>query len=483
MTSTLNRTEDGFVHQGNDGLGLGLTTIAAIPSSSSVPGENTVFDVCIVGAGFAGLIAARELSLRNRSVLIIEARDRIGGRTFTTEVENEKYEIGGSWVHWSQPHIWTELTRYGFSISETTGAVADQVSILVDNGSRLEKRSMTELLPQICHVMNKYSDVDGVHGRMVLPLPHDPLTEFELVQKYDQFSMQDRLDQLADLFKDKKELYEVMDAYLSMNSQCRLSESGFLDHLRWWALGDYDTCRLFDKTSRYKITQGTSALAQAILRDCRNVKLLFSTPITSIHRTDDHRVAIHAQNGQIYTARTSIITIPLNVLQHIEFSPALQPEKQRVINERQCRGGSKFAVKLAKPIGNWNAYAPYPSPITMAFTDDAEGTTIIAFGMEDLLDIRDFNAVQRELRRFLPDIEIKYVVGHDWRQDSLAGGTWSWYRAGQMTSNLQALQAHDPPIFFASSDTASGWRGFIDGAIESALTTVRHVQRYLREQL
>jgi monoamine oxidase len=480
MASTSNRTQDGFVHRGNNEFQSGMVTDAAM--TSSPPAQNTIFDVIIVGAGFAGLIATRELSLDNRSVLIIEARDRIGGRTFTTEVENEKYEMGGTWVHWSQPHVWTELTRYGFSISETKGVVADRFSALLENGSQLKFLSMNELLPQMCEIMNKYSDVDGVQGRTVLPLPHDPLSAIEVVETYDKLSMQDRLDQIAELFNNNKDLYEIMDAYLSMNSQCRLSESGFIDHLRWWALGDYDTSRLFNKTSRYKITEGTTALAQAIFRDCRNVNLLLSMPIVSVNRTDNNNVTIRTQNGEVFTARSTIITIPLTALGNTEFSPALQPEKQRVINEGQCRGGNKFSVKLETPIGNWTGYAPYPSPITMAFTDDEEGTTIIVFGMEDLLDIQDFDAVQRELRRFLPDIKIKYIVGHDWRNDSFIGGTWGWYRPGQMTSNLLALQAHEPPIFFASSDTANGWRGFIDGAIESGLTTVRHVRHYLNEQ-
>jgi monoamine oxidase len=475
-----NRTQDGFVHRGNRSLEHGLITSSAV--TSSLPLQNTNFDVIVVGAGFAGLIAARELSLRNRSVLIIEARDRIGGRTFTTEVENEKYEVGGSWIHWSQPHVWTELTRYGLTITETKGVVADRFSALLDNGSRLKFLSMTEFLPQICEAMNKYSDVDGNQGRTVLPLPHNPLTAIEAVQTYDQLSMQDRLDQISESFNNNKELYEIMDAYLSMNSQCKLSDSGFMDHLRWWALGDYEACRLFDKTSRYKINEGTSTLAQAILDDCRNVKLLLSTPIVSVNRTNDNHVTICTQNGQVFTARTTIITIPLNTLQKIEFSPPLQAEKQRAITEGQCRGGSKFSVKLEKPVGNWSGYAPYPSPITMAFTDDEEGTIIIAFGMDDLLDIQDFDAVQRELSKFLPDIQIKYVVGHDWRSDSFIGGTWGWYRPGQMTSNLLTLQKNEPPIFFASSDSANGWRGFIDGAIESGLTTVRHVERYLCEQ-
>jgi monoamine oxidase len=473
----MNRTQDGFIHRADNGLENGLMTTAAVMSTWTKTTTN--FDVIIVGAGFTGLMAARELSLQNRSVLIIEARDRIGGRTFTTELEDQKYEMGGSWIHWSQPYIWTEVTRYGLSISETKGATADRISLLLDNGSKLKDVSMTDLLPQLCEVMNNYSDVDGVQGRTIFPLPYEPFAAKENIQIYDQLSMQDRLDQISVSFDKSTEMYQIMDAYLSMNSQGKLSEGGFIDHLRWWALGDYETCRLFDKTSRYKISEGTSALAQAILDDCRNVKLLLSTPIVSVNRSDDNNVTIRTQDGQLFTARTTIITIPLNALHNIEFSPSLKVDKQRAIAEGQCRGGSKFAIKLEKPIGNWSGYAPYPNPITMAFTDDEEGTIIIVFGADDLLDIRDINAVQRELSKFLPDSKIKYIIGHDWRKDSFVGGTWSWYRPGQISSNLLPLQAHEPPLFFASSDSANGWRGYIDGALESGLSTVRQVEHYL----
>lgn len=477
-----NRTTDGFVYHGNGELENGLMITAASPlSSSSSQAANTHFDVIIIGAGLTGLIAARELSLRNRKVLIIEARDRIGGRTFTTEVDNEKYEIGGTWVHWSQPHIWTEITRYGLSVVETKGATADRLTLLLDNGSRLKETSMTEVLADICDAMNRYSNVDGAYGRTVLPLPYDPLAANETTQIYDQLSMQDRLDQISTTLS--KEMYETMDAYLAMNSQCKLSESGFIDHLRWWILGDYETLRLFDKTSRYKIRQGTSALAKAILDDCRDIQLLFSTSVASIHRTDDNNVTVHTQNGQIFTGRSTIITIPLNTLYKTEFIPPLKPEKQRVINERQCRGACKFAVKLEQPIGNWSGYAPYPNPLNMAFTDGEEGSIIIGFGMEDLLDVRDFDSVKRELSKFLPDIKVKHLIAHDWRSDPLADGTWGWYRPKQVTSNLLTLQENEPPLFFASSDTANGWRGFMDGAIESGLNIVRHVEKYFNENL
>ncbi len=61
-------------------------------------------DVIVVGGGFAGVTAAREAALRGRSVLLLEGRERLGGRTWTAEWHGHATEYGGAWVHWHQPH-------------------------------------------------------------------------------------------------------------------------------------------------------------------------------------------------------------------------------------------------------------------------------------------------------------------------------------------------------------------------------------------
>ena len=50
-------------------------------------------------------------------VLLLEARERIGGRTMTTAISGHTVELGGTWVHWHQPHVWAELTRYGIGVT------------------------------------------------------------------------------------------------------------------------------------------------------------------------------------------------------------------------------------------------------------------------------------------------------------------------------------------------------------------------------
>ena len=75
------------------------------------------YDVIVLGAGFAGLTAARELSHRGLSVAVLEARDRIGGRTWLAERLGMDLELGGGWVHWVQPYVWAELGRYGLGVT------------------------------------------------------------------------------------------------------------------------------------------------------------------------------------------------------------------------------------------------------------------------------------------------------------------------------------------------------------------------------
>lgn len=63
------------------------------------------FDAIVIGAGFAGITAARELRAQGRRTLLLEARDRIGGHTWTDTFLGELIERGGTWVAQSQPHI------------------------------------------------------------------------------------------------------------------------------------------------------------------------------------------------------------------------------------------------------------------------------------------------------------------------------------------------------------------------------------------
>lgn len=90
-------TTEGFLWTSEQSI-TGLDTDAVVTSTNSL---NDTYDVVVVGAGFAGLTAARDLAATGRHrVLLVEARDRIGGRTWTAKALGEAFEMGGTWVHW-----------------------------------------------------------------------------------------------------------------------------------------------------------------------------------------------------------------------------------------------------------------------------------------------------------------------------------------------------------------------------------------------
>ena len=105
---------------------------ASTPQGAARSATQTDYDVNVVGGGFSGVTAARDLSRSGHRTLLLEARNRIGGRTFDTHFGDQHVELGGTWVHWTQPHVWNEVTRYGLEIKETPGATTEHMIVMVD---------------------------------------------------------------------------------------------------------------------------------------------------------------------------------------------------------------------------------------------------------------------------------------------------------------------------------------------------------------
>jgi hypothetical protein len=105
-------SRDGYCWTKKDGLKAGVPTIGLINPPTNVTDENVNYDVVVIGAGYCGLTAARNAALEGLRVLLLEGRDRIGGRSWSTNLDGYPYEMGGTWVHWGQSNTWREMMRY-----------------------------------------------------------------------------------------------------------------------------------------------------------------------------------------------------------------------------------------------------------------------------------------------------------------------------------------------------------------------------------
>src|SRR5258708_39178458 len=85
--------------------------------------DNT-HDVVVVGAGMAGLTAARALAEAGLKVLVVEAQDRIGGRIWTRHVGDEAIELGAEFIHGRPPELWALIEEAGLGADERGGGHA-----------------------------------------------------------------------------------------------------------------------------------------------------------------------------------------------------------------------------------------------------------------------------------------------------------------------------------------------------------------------
>lgn len=430
---------------------------------STRSGSTPDYDAVVIGAGFAGATAARQLSSSGLRVLLLEARPRVGGRTFTSDVEGHEVELGGAFVHWFQPHVWAEITRYGLEIEEPT-PTGPQRSAWVASGKL--KQGTREDIGLLGFKAAGFFYYDA---RAVFPRPHDPLL-VPAVAELDKLSVRDRLEGVG-LTDDQK---AVMEGIFGSSCHCSLGEASLVEMLRWYTLSGSSLQNALDVTARYTIRGGTRKLIQGILADAK-AELKLSTPVKAI-RQRDGEVVITTEEDETVSARAVVVTVPLNVLSSIKFSPPLSAGKRGIASEGHAGRGVKLHIKIGGQVGDFSGVAPWPAPLSSLSTEysDPDGTVLTAFGPSGkLLDINDDRAVQDAVRQLLPEAEVVWAVGYDWNVDPYSRGTWCVYRPGQMTRYLRELQRPEGRVFYAGGDNAKGCRGFIDGAIESGLRASR----------
>lgn len=414
-------------------------------------------DVIVVGAGFAGLTAARELTRQGLKVHVVEARHRIGGRTWLDHRLGRDLEIGGTWVHWTQPYVWAELKRYGIG---TVASPEPQRAFWWAGGARQEgdPAGLLELI-------GTYNAAFVQESRRYFPEPFRPLSTGDF-KAIDHISVQDRIREQFPAGTER----DVLESFWALNFNGPLDEAALTQALRWVALANGDWAVNFEACATYKIQGGTAALAGAILQDVR-AAVDFGFVVSGIS-DDGGVVSVSSTDGRTVTAMTAIVTVPLHALGAVDFEPPLPPAQAEGVRRGQVSRGVKVWIRLRGEHAPFVALGNADWPLNFfqaEYTLDGD-TIVVGFGPDaSKIDAGDAAAVQAQLVRLVPDAVVQEVATHDWVADPLAGETWPMHRTGFLANHLAALQAGHGNVLFAGSDIANGWGGFIDGAIESGM--------------
>jgi monoamine oxidase len=415
-------------------------------------------DVVVVGGGLAGVTAAREAALRGRSVMLLEARDRLGGRTWTSDWAGNSIEYGGAWVHWHQPHTWSEITRAGLGV--ILSDEAELASWYVDGDRRSAAIDERDAIAQ--RGWDRF--VEGV--RDALPNPHDPLYAIDRLAVFDRLSISERLEGLE---LDREER-DVLAAELESLAHAPLEDAGAVSVLRWHALSGYSLALTQYAGGRVTIAGGTRALLDSIASVAPFERRLRTTVAAVRQRAD--RVEVETQDGAGLAARAAVVTVPINALGAIEFVPELSESKRRAIALGQASRGVKIFIRARGEPRLQNSIRPgHPFGYLATEMLLGDGTQLlIGFGPDaERCDASDLKRVQHQLDDLLPGYEVLDATAHDWLADPCSRGTWAIHRAGWYEHHHAAMRQPEGRVLLAGADLADGWAGFIDGAIESGL--------------
>jgi monoamine oxidase len=420
------------------------------------------FDVAIVGAGAAGLAAAAELSRHGRSVCVLEARDRIGGRIFTRDEPDlpVPLELGAEFVHGKAP--------------ATVQWLAKRTTTLVDAAQNHWMLRAGKLRPSD----DLFAELKAQLGKA---RPRHDLPFAEFLAGPARRHLRPQLREFALLLI---EGYDAADA-------ARVSTLATIDE---WCGGGAADAATFRPQGGYASL--LSALAGALDRE--HVRVELGTIVREVRWKRGAVTIVATQRGRAHevVARTAIVTLPLGVLQlppqapnGVRFVPALSA-KQKALAGLATGPVVKLLLRFRQPF--WEQldagryadaaffhapHAPFPTFWTML----PARTSLLAAWAAGPAAARLAGVGEAEIVRTALDCLATLFGGnercgadfegahlHDWQADPFACGAYSYLVAGGGKAREQLARPLVNTLFFAGEAAETGGAsGTVAGALES----------------
>jgi monoamine oxidase len=447
-------------------------------------------DAIVVGAGVAGLTAADRLVAAGRDVIVLEARDRVGGRTLTVDVPDVpglRVDSGGQWVGPAQHALLAELKRFGLTTIDQSGGGQDLVSL----GGRLSR--YTGATPKlgaltVIDVGLALRRFEKLAATVALDRPWaTPDAEVLDGQTFETWILRHcRTSRGREFFRICCEaVFATEPANLSLLHALFYSLSGGgLEHLISTEGG----------AQHARVDGGMQQLSENLASELGD-RVRLDEPVSAI--AHDGTVVRVTTNRGTHVASRVIVAVPPTLAGRLHFEPAM-PSARDALTQRMPQGSvikchAVYDRPFWRDAGLSGEAAGDTAPVKVVFdgTPPEHGSpgVLVAF-IEGADAIRLSSASADERRAEVLDVLAHYVgdaarrptafVERDWGAELYTRGCYGAHLPpGAWTQVGTALREPVGPIHWAGTETAERWCGYIDGAITSGERAAAEVDALL----
>jgi len=430
-------------------------------------------DVLIIGAGAAGLAAAHDLTNAGLRVVVVEARDRIGGRICThfDSVESFPVELGAEFLHGKSPELLSLLREAHLSFEQVSG-----------NYWYLRRG-------QFVDSSGFWKAVSGLMSKMK--------------DRINDESFKDYLNSIPDEAQAKKMAEGYVEGFHAARSE-RIGIHGLV------AIDE--ASKQIDGDHAFRLLEGYSSLTTWLFDQSRyrGARFFLNTLVNELSWEEDRVTAkCVSENFNDIIAHKILITVPLSILKlpdghpnAVRFVPALPDAKLNAINAIEVGPAIRVVLRFSEPfwekleltdahkdlkdlgfinsddvsLPTWWSTLPQHHAILVGWAGGRQAEKLGGLSDEEISNqaveslASIFNIAGSEVRSY-----ISQVYFHNWQEDSLSRGAYAYLPVNGLDHQLNLARPVANTLFFAGEATSVGHIGTVHGAIQTGKRAAREI--------
>ncbi|XP_048885557.1 amine oxidase [flavin-containing] B-like [Brienomyrus brachyistius] len=445
-------------------------------------------DVIVLGGGLSGLSAAKLLKESGLTVVVLEARDRVGGRTYTVTGSKFKYvDLGGAYIGPTQNCI----LRLARELGVRTYLVNEKEHLV--HYTKGKAHPFRGPFPPAWNLLvyldynNLWRTLDSL-GRQI---PAEAPWTCSHAEEWDNMTMRELIDKIC-WTRTAKDFARL---FVNVNVTSEPHEVSVLWFL-WYVKQCGGTRRIFSTSNggqERKFVGGSGQISERIAEQLRG-SVMLNQPVVRVSQNAEG-VSVETLTGDKYKGGYIISAIPPGLTMNIHYEPGLPPIRNQLIQRVPMGSIIKCMMYYKRPFWKEKGYCgtmmieDEDSPISMTLDDTKpDGSCPCIMGFILARKARELIHLTKDERKQQICQIYSKVLGttdalqplhyeeKDWCGEQYSGGCYAaYFPPGTYRQFSRALREPFGRLFFAGTETATKWSGYMDGAVQAGERAAREV--------